>query len=340
MKSSYTSEPAFHLMQDRTGIVIPVYLPQDVDTASGELLLRDTVSMFCHIVSHPATICLSVDGEQFGAEVAKRLSKEFGISYCVSPVNRGKLNAVNNGMRNLLQQRSLEYLAVVDQDGDHFANELLNFVRAAEHVGREKVLMLGRRISRHRPMGFLRGELEELCDRVLLDALMYHAVIEGHPLSLEYVFSLEEFPDFHSGYKLFSRATAAAVFLNEPQQMGVSDTCYYRHACEAVMVVEAIASGAYFGVVNRSTFNEQPISTFGLYNRIQLAADKMIWACKRLAIPIPFVKQWLANHIPRLLLHTLAPDGKAELEEIRQVVMTTLAGEDVQIEPLFEPLFI
>ena len=66
----------------------------------------------------------------------------------------------------------------------------------------------------------------------------------------------------------------------------------------------------------------------------------MIWACKRLAIPIPFVKQWLANHIPRLLLHTLAPDGKAELEEIRQVVMTTLAGEDVQIEPLFEPLFI
>ena len=190
-------------------------------------------------------------------------------------------------------------------------------------------------------MGFLRGELEELCDRMLLDALMYNAVVKQCPLALEYVFTLEEFPDFHSGYKLFSRSTAAAVFLSEPQQMGLSDDCYYRHAVEAVMVVEALEYGAYLGVVNRSTFNEQPLSTFGMLNRIQLAADKIIWPCKRLAIPLPFVKQWLANHLARLLLNTLSPEGKTELEQIKQVVITSLAEDQKQeVKPIFHPLFI
>ena len=242
-------------------------------------------------------------------------------------------------------RKALKYIAVVDQDGDHFANELLNFLRAAEHITNhrttDQILILGRRISRHRPMGFLRGELEELCDRVLLDALMYNAVVKQYPLPLEYMVALEEFPDFHSGYKVFSHATAEAVFLKPPQQMGVSESCYYRHAVEAVMVVEALEEGAYLGVVNRSTFNEQPISTFGLLNRIQLAADKIIWPSKRLSIPLPFVKQWLANHISRLLLHTLAPDGKRELEQIRHMVIQSLAeNPNEEIEPLFQPLSV
>jgi hypothetical protein len=190
-------------------------------------------------------------------------------------------------------------------------------------------------------MGFLRGELEELCDRVLLDALMYNAVVKQRPLPMEYIFALDEFPDFHSGYKLFSRSTAESVFLKEPQKMGVSDACYYRHAVEAVMVVEALEQGAYLGMVNRSTFNEQPMTTFGLFDQTQLAADMIIWPCKRLKIPLPFVKQWLANHIARLLLNTLAPEGKTELEQIRQLVIKSLAEDQEQeIEPLFQPLFI
>ncbi len=345
MKSSYFSEQALHLMRSETGIVIPVYFPEGVDIIHGEALLRDTVCMYREQVSDPATICLSVDGEQCGADVVKRIAREFKVSSWVSSVNRGKLQGAINGVRYLLDQKSLKYVAVVDQDGDHFANELLNFLRAAEHIAHnldtDRILILGRRISRHRPMGFLRGELEELCDRVLLDALMYNAVVKQRPLPLEYVVALDEFPDFHSGYKLFSRATATAVFLSEPQKMGVSDTCYYRHAVEAVMVVEALEHGAYLGVVNRSTFNEQPISTFGMLNRIQLAADKIIWPCKRLAIPLPFVKQWLANHISRLLLNTLAPEGKTELEQIRREVITSLTGnQDQKLEPLFQPFFI
>jgi hypothetical protein len=107
------------------------------------------------------------------------------------------------------------------------------------------------------------------------------------------------------------------------------------------MVVEALEDGAYLGVVNRSTFNEQPITTFGLYNRIQLMADKIIWPCKRLNIPLPFVKQWMANHIPRLVLGTLAPEGRNELEAIRRLVLEAF-GEDGEgsAGDILSPLFV
>jgi len=343
--SSHAVAVASGIVRHRTGIVIPVYLPEHIDTRYGETLLRETVGTYCEQVADPATICLSVDGEPFGSSVARRLAEDFGTLICVAAVNRGKLQAVAEGVRTLSQNADLAYVAVVDQDGDHFANELLNFVRAARHVadhlGDDRILVLGRRISRHRPMGFLRGELEEFADRILLDALFYRAAIAARPLRLEYAFALEEFPDFHSGYKLFSRSTAERVFLSEPQFEGVSEACYYRHACEAVMVVEALEHGAYLGVVNRSTLNEQPVSTFGLFDLSQLVADKIIWPCKRLHVPVSFVKQWMANHTPRLLLHTLAPQGKEQLARIRQLVIAALGGEkDTDARPILHPLFV
>jgi hypothetical protein len=312
------------ILKGHTAVVIPVYLPTDIDTERAEHLLEDNVKLCCSQLSDPSRICLSVDGEAFGTGVATRLVKEYGVSMAVSTANRGKLQAVRAGAHHLLHDQSLTYLAVIDQDGDHFANELLNFVRVGEHIseenGTERVLILGRRISRHRPIGFLRGELEELADRILLDALAYRAAVTKRPLRLQYVTTLDEFPDFHSGYKLFSRAAASDVFLSDPNLAGVSEDCYYRHACEAVMVVEALEHGAYMGSINRTTVNEQPISTFGLMDTSRLHADLIIWPCKRLAIPPSFVVQWMANHTPRLKLNTLVPGGKEELMRIVDLV--------------------
>jgi hypothetical protein len=342
---THTEAAALGILRHGTGVVIPVYLPEGIDAARGAELLRETVQAYCAQVEDPATICLSVDGHPFGAAHASRLAEEFGTSIYVAPANRGKLQAAAHGVRVLLERQDTAYVAIVDQDGDHFANELPNLIRVARHVaahtGNDRCLVLGRRVSRHRPMGFLRGELEELADRILLDALLYRSAIDGQPLRLEYVYALDEFPDFHSGYKLFSRSIAGQVFLGEPQMAGVSEACYYRHACEAVMVVEALEHGAYLGVVNRSTLNEQPISTFGLFNLSQLVADKIIWPCKRLGVPLLFVRQWMANHIPRLLLHTLAPDGKAELERIRRIVIAAWDEDQAaDPEPTLQPLFV
>ncbi len=343
--TAHLTQQALRVMRHNTGVVIPVYFPERVDAVRGKTLLRDTIMMFLDQVADSITICLSVDGEQYGAEIAHKLAQEFALSFCLSQINRGKLQGATLGVQYLLEHTTSDYIAIIDQDGDHFANELLNFLRAAQHIAScrhtDKMLLIGRRMSRHRPMGFLRGEIEELACRILLDALMYRAVITQRPLPLEYVTCLDEFPDFHSGYKLFSRSTAEAVFCSPPQQAGVSDDCYFRHACEAVMVVEAIERGAYLGEVHRSTFNEQPISTFGLLNRIQLAADKIIWPCKRLDIPSPFVEQWLSNHLASLLLTTMSPEGREELEQIRQTVLQTLGKSSSQgIAPRFEPVFV
>ena len=202
-------------------------------------------------------------------------------------------------------------------------------------------MVLGNRLSRHRPLGFLRGEQEELADRILLDALHYAAVINSQPLPLQFATTVDDVPDFHSGYKFFSRGTAEAVFLREPDLAGCDDHAYYRHACEAVMTVEALQSGAILATVNRRTYDEQPISVFARLDRSVLAADMIIWPCKRLRIPGHFVAQWLTNHLPKLLLGSLAPQGRTELLAIRDHVFRAfdlpipVEGHDEVVRSLF-----
>ena len=166
------------------------------------------------------------------------------------------------------------------------------------------------------------------------------AAVRNRPLRLEGATPLGEFPDFHSGYKLFSQQTARAVFLREPRLCGASEDAYFKHGCEAVMTVEALQSGAYLVLVNRSTFNEQPVSTFGLLDRERMVADKIIWPAKRLGIPLPFLDQWLRNHLPRLLLNTLAPQGQEELVTIRRLILDEFEGGQALGDDLVRPLFL
>lgn len=316
---------AVELLRHRTGVVVPTYFPENLTDDAGVALLGDTVRGFCRELADPRHLVLAVDGTRSAADVAARVAAATGVAVAVAPTNRGKLQAARLGALHLLDTHpDLELIAIIDQDGDHFANELLNLVRAARQIldldASPGCLVLGRRISRHRPMGFLRGELEELADRVLLDALHYHAAKSGVPLPLQYATTLDEYPDFHSGYKVFSRAAAEATFRVEPSTCGQPDACAWRHAVEAVMTVEALLAGALLIQVNRSTYDEQPITTFGLMKRTRLVADKIIWPCKRLGVPAVFVDQWLRNHLPRLLLGSHVPQGADELRDIHSLV--------------------
>ncbi|MBT5872791.1 MAG: glycosyltransferase, partial [Candidatus Latescibacteria bacterium] len=189
MRTFIPAKHAADVTRMHTGIVIPVYLPVTVDRKIGESLLRDNVAALIDHVSNPTAICLSVDGHECGEDIAQEVAREYGTRISQAPQNKGKLNAINHGMRDLLEETDHRYLAVIDQDGDHFGNELVNLVRVAEHItsfaDSERVMVLGQRRSRHRPMGLLRGEMEELADRVLLDALQYHASVTDRPLRLE-----------------------------------------------------------------------------------------------------------------------------------------------------------
>ena len=316
---------ALQALEQHTAIVIPVYFHAESDPDFGYTLLAETVHLFVREVDDPQAVCLSVDGSAVGAQVAERVAARYGIQVINSAHNQGKLGAARNGAQTMLADQRWRYLAMVDQDGDHFANELLTLIRCVEHVRSsvktDKVLVLGGRLSRHRPLGFLRGEQEELANRLLLDALLYHAAVKDKPLRWQFANGVDELPDFHSGYKLFTRATAEAVFLGEPQLAGCDERIYYRHAVEAVMTVEALLHDAILATVSRRTYDEQPLSIFASLNRSQLAADMIIWPCKRLGIPGHFVEQWLTNHLHRLTLGSLVPQGRTELLAIRDLVL-------------------
>ncbi|MFT5128521.1 MAG: hypothetical protein ACI8W8_002132 [Rhodothermales bacterium] len=321
MSETYHSNTAREILQAQVGVIIPLYMGAGTEPERARDLAADNVAAYVDTIRDPRNICIAVDGEDCGGDIGREIAEKFGTSVAVCPKNLGKLQALRAGIGEL-RNPQLKWIACVDQDGDHFANELLNLLRGALHMRAncERILVIGGRSSRHRPMGFLRGELEDMADRVLLDAMHYHAAQTGRPLRLEYSSTLEEFPDFHSGYKLFCRATADAIAHAEPVTCAESADCYYRHAVEAVLTIEALLAGATLGSVNRSTFNEQPISAFGQLRRTQLVADKVIWPCKRLGIPGHFVLQWVDNHLPRLLLGTLVPTGAEELATIRRLI--------------------
>ena len=332
---------AIHALEEATGVVIPVYLPSTVAPDAARAILGSTVQMFVRETRDPTHICLCVDGQEAGTTIAQEIATHFGVQMVVGTRNRGKFGAVQLGMQTLLTNHHIKWLAAVDQDGDHFGNDLLNLVRAAEHVvatsamppEAARVMVLGNRASLHRPLGFLRAEQEVLSNLMLMDALAYTAAVNGTPLQLEYLTTTAPLPDFHSGYKLFSRATAKAVFAEAPPLLGLSESAAYRHACEAVMTVEAHRNGATLAAVNRRTFDEQPISHFANYNRASLAADMILWPCKRLGVPGHFVAQWLANHLPTLQLGTLAPQGQDELLAIRQLVLQNYGLDPATTRP-------
>lgn len=346
MSRSSALTRSLHTLQYETGAVIPFYMPGSGDPESYRAMLCDTVSMMIRELADPQMLVLSVDGPGSGVAIAQAVADETGITFVASDRNQGKFGAVALGMRALLAVSHLRYLAVIDSDGDHFGNELLNLVRAAHHVAAsaatDNVMVLGSRLSRHRPLGFLRAEQEELANRMLLDALTYHAAIHNTPMRCEYLTTTESLPDFHSGYKLFSRRAAQAVFAQDPPLAGLDETAAYRHACEAVMTVEAHLAGAYLAAVSRSTFDEQPISNYATYDRAQLAANMILWPCKRLNAPGHFVAQWLANHIPALTLGTLAPQGQEELAAIRRLLLHAygLDPETTQPPLLARPRFV
>jgi len=216
---------AVHILEQATAIVIPVYFHSETDPEFAHTLLAETVQLFVREVADPAAICLSVDGSTVGDRVAARIVAATGVQVVNGARNQGKLGAARTGAQAMLHDPRWRYVAMIDQDGDHFANDLLNLVRAAEHVmatlATDKVLVLGGRLSRHRPLGFLRGEQEDLANRLLLDALVYHATITSQPLRWQFT-GMDELPDFHSGYKLFTRASAEAVFASAPQLEAVA----------------------------------------------------------------------------------------------------------------------
>src|SRR5205823_10788948 len=73
----------------------------------------------------------------------------------------------------------------------------------ARETGCEQVLIVGRRTAVHPPLGWLRGEYEQVVNAVLVEALQFSLARRGRVLARQYWAA--ELPDLQSGYKLYSR---------------------------------------------------------------------------------------------------------------------------------------
>jgi hypothetical protein len=298
-----------------TGMVVPAYFSAKPSDEMVQHLLWMTLGDCAHYVPWEH-IWVVVDGDARTARLLEpmrqRLLTEHGTTFAMLPLpaNQGKLGAIQAGVRALLQARpAVQYVAIRDGDGDHAAADIPALVRAAraltEVYGHGRVIVLGARHSRHHPMGWVRGELETLLDQLTLDVLAYALARQGSVLNLRHCLGAGGTPDLSSGYKVYGRAAAQALFVDlVPQLATLAAYDYWHYGPETVPVVEGLLQGMPLGQVERLTWDGQPTSSFGDFQHVPLYGELLAWVYARLEIPLNVAAQLYDNRTPALALRT------------------------------------
>jgi hypothetical protein len=143
-------------------------------------------------------------------------------------------------------------------------------------------------------------------------------------LNTKYVSLLDEYPDLHSGYKLYSRDVCERIVQTSWERPPWVGPEIYRYGVEAVPFVEGALAGALVGETTRAT-REPAFSGHGGFARPESNAGVMRWAFLRLGIGPAQAAPLLDNHISRLTLWT-DPLKRDDLLQLRRSVL----------EPLFQ----
>lgn len=317
-----------------TGMVVPAYF----SAAPSDDLVRRLLWMTLGDCRHYLPlrhVWVVVDGDartlRLVDEVRRRLGEGDDTFHLMAlPENEGKFAAMRHGMRGLLSAcPDVRYAVVRDGDGDHAVSDLPHLARAAarlaEAYGHTHLIVAGSRGSRHRPMGWARGELETLLDRVTLDALAYRLAREGRALNLAHCCG-DGVPDLSTGYKVYGRDVARYLFVEaEPNLAGLSSEDYWHFGPETVTIVEAALAGAEFAKVRRLTWDGQPTSSFNEFRHVRLYGELLTWVMARLEIPTVVAARLFDNAARPLLLGTMAA-GAETLAELRATVLGRGAG--------------
>ncbi len=216
------------LMRRSLGMVIPVWFPPNLTDDQ----VRENLLVTLHDCEHFLPwdhVGLVVDGDARSYAIVQELQdscrQQHGQAFDViySADNRGKGYAVVRGAQWFLEKQDLEYLTIRDADGDHALNDLVNLVRLALTLraseGTDALIIVGRRNHPHRALGWIRAEFETLLNRVLIDAVRFTLAQRQQVLNTRYFSLSGEYPDLHSGYKVYSRRVCE---LNGRVPMGTS----------------------------------------------------------------------------------------------------------------------
>lgn len=166
-------------MIDRTNIaaLIPCYFEAKHirDVAQRALAQLDTVL----VVDDGSTDATAAEAGAAGAEVIRH------------ELNQGKGAAIKTGLRALSARRGIEYVLVLDGDGQHLPEEIPHFIEEANRSGVS--MIVGNRMSDLRAMPFVR----RLTNRFMSSQIS--AVCE------------QEIPDTQCGFRMFHRELAAQL---------------------------------------------------------------------------------------------------------------------------------
>jgi glycosyltransferase involved in cell wall biosynthesis len=144
--------------------------------------------------------------------------------------NQGKGAAVKTGLRHLIAQPEIEWMLVLDGDGQHLPEEIPRFLEEANRTGAE--MIVGNRTHDTRDMPWLR-KLTNFTMSRLISAMIGQRV-----------------PDSQCGFRLFRRDLAAAFL----------DAASSNFDFESEMLVIAARRGVRIGAARVSTIYGDEVS--------------------------------------------------------------------------------
>ena len=159
---------------DRTNVaaVIPAY--------HEERHVRGVAERVCAQLDH----VLVIDDGSTDANAAR--AREGGAEVIIHPENRGKGESIKSGLRHWLARPEIEFILLLDADGQHLPEEISRFFAAA--AAAEAGLFIGTRMNDVRDMPFVRRTVNRYMSRRV-------SRLCG-----------QEVPDTQCGYRMIQRA--------------------------------------------------------------------------------------------------------------------------------------
>lgn len=337
MSSLYTDRTE---MRGRVGVVIPAWFSRHLPVVEAESLLYTTLTDSPSCVQ-PEDLVVVVDGSPVAsaaaAAVRERLTGEWGKPFTILELqeNEGKGAALAVGFRHLLERPGvpLLWIAARDADGDHLIDDLPHLYRAGGQLVEENagkpVAVIGRRASVHAPLGWLRGEFELLVNEVLVEGVAYALTRYARVWDTRYLVSRA--PDLQSGYKLYNRAAAeTALRALQGETLAHPDLQILRTGMEIVPFVSIALAGGVFAEVERKTFYDQPITSYGNVDLAQFFGSKLAWALRRCGVPTGPAVTLFDGALSRRPLFT-DPRGREEALRTRALLQELLGGERLEV---------
>jgi hypothetical protein len=331
------------VMHRSLGMVIPVWFPPSLSDDQVRDTLLDTLYDCEHFLPWEHVV-LVVDGDARSNAVVQNLQAAYrqrhgqAFEVLYSAENGGKGAAVIRGTQWFLAKDGLEYLTIRDADGDHALNDLVNLMRVALALrtdeGIDRVIVVGRRNHPHRALGWIRGEFETLLNRVLVDAARFALAQRQQVLTTRYFSLSGDYPDLHSGYKVYSRRVCELMVERPWERPPLVGPEIYRYGVEAVPFVEGVIAGAIIGEITRLT-QEPDFSGHGAFARPETNGAVLLWAFLRLGIAPDHAAALLDNHLSHLTLWTDA-EGKKALLQLRVYVLGKLSASS--LDPSHHPV--